>query len=107
MKKITNILSIGLYILTACSSAGGSSVTPATATAFPQPTATEMKVLPTPSSPSDSILWEKLQVTMDKLEVTQDYTTEFGSTRIPPAGQKFLWVHIRLKNTGQVEIDVP
>jgi hypothetical protein len=107
MKKIPSILFIGLCVLTACSSAGESSVTPATATAFPQPTATEMKVLPTPSSPGDAITWEKLQVTMDQLEVTQDYLTDYGSTRIPPAGQKFLWVHIRLKNTGQIEMEVP
>jgi hypothetical protein len=44
---------------------------------------------------------------MDQLEITQDYMTDYGSTRIPPAGQKFLWVHVRLKNTGQVEMDVP
>jgi hypothetical protein len=44
---------------------------------------------------------------MDQLEVTQDYMTDYGSTRIPPAGQKFLWVHVRLQNTGRVEMDVP
>lgn len=46
-------------------------------------------------------------MTMDQLEVTQEYLTDFGSTRIPPAGNKFLWVHLRLKNTGQIEMDVP
>lgn len=46
-------------------------------------------------------------MTMDQLEVTQDYVTDFGSTRSPSVGQKFLWVHIRLKTTGQIEIDVP
>lgn len=44
---------------------------------------------------------------MDQLEVTQDYLTDFGSTRIPPAGKKFFWVHIQLKNLGQIEMDVP
>ena len=44
---------------------------------------------------------------MDQLEVTQEYATDYGSTRIPPEGDNFLWVHIRLKNTGQVGIDVP
>jgi Domain of unknown function (DUF4352) len=107
MKKIPSILFIGLCVLTACSSVGGSSVTPATATASPQPTATDIKVLPTPSLLGDSIIWDDLQVTMNQLEVTQDYVTDYGSTRIPPAGQKFLWVQIRLKNTGQIEMDVP
>jgi hypothetical protein len=107
MKKILSTLLIGLLILTACSSAGKSSATPATVTASPQPTATEIKVLPTPSSPGDTIVWENMQVTMDQLEVTQDYVTDFGSTRSPSVGQKFLWVHIRLKTTGQIEIDVP
>jgi hypothetical protein len=107
MKKISDILAIGLILLTACSSAGQTSTTPLPATPSPQPTATGIKVLPTPSSVSDSIIWDDLQVTMDQLEVTQEYMTDYGSTRIPPAGQKFLWVHIRLKNTGQMEMDVP
>ena len=46
-------------------------------------------------------------MTMDQLEVTQDYITDYGSSRIPTEGNKFLWVHIRLKNTGQIEMDVP
>ncbi len=44
---------------------------------------------------------------MNGLEITQDYVTEYGSTRVPPAGQKFLWVHIRLKNVGRIELDIP
>ena len=44
---------------------------------------------------------------MDQLEVTQDYITDYGSSRIPTEGNKFLWVHIRLENTGQIELDVP
>jgi len=107
MKKLSSIFAIGLIILTACSSASQTSVTPLAATPFPQPTATGIKVFPTPSSLSDSITWDDLQVTMDQLEVTQDYVTDYGSTRIPPSGQKFLWVDIRLKNTGQIEMDIP
>ena len=107
MKKIPGIFAIGLMFLAACSSASQTSTAPLQATSPPQPTATEVKVVPTPSSPSDSITWDSLQVTMDQLEVTQDYVTDYGSTRIPPTGQKFLWVHIRLKNTGQIEMDVP
>ncbi len=103
LKKLSSTLLIGLVILTACTTSSGSSNVPATATATqtPPPTATATRVLPTPSSPSDSILWDDLQVTMDQLEITNDYLTDFGSTRTPPAGKKFLWVHVQLKNTGQ------
>jgi hypothetical protein len=109
MKKLPGIpLSnlIGLLILAACSSTG-ESVTPVTLTATSQPTATAVRILPTPASPGDSILWRDLQVTMDQLDVTQDYITDFGSTRSPSIGEKFLWVHIQLKNAGQIEMDVP
>jgi len=44
---------------------------------------------------------------MDGLEITNEYLTDFGSTRTPPDGKKFLWVQVRLKNTSQVEMDVP
>ena len=107
MKKLSSIFAIGLIILTACSSANQMSATPLSATPSPQPAATEIKVFPTPSSPGNAIIWANLQVSMDQLDVTQDYMTDYGSSRIPPAGQKFLWVHIRLKNTGQIEMDVP
>jgi hypothetical protein len=106
MKKTFCILAIGLIIATACSSTGQTSNPPLQITP-PQPTATAINVLPTPSSPRDSITWDKLQVTLDRLEVTQEYVTDYGTTRIPPEGDNFLWVHLRLKNTGQVEIDVP
>jgi hypothetical protein len=105
MKKTSSILAIGLFILTACSLSGRTSATTLPTTPSPQPTA--IKVLPTPSVPGDSIAWNNLQVGMDQLEINQDYMTDYGSSRIPPAGQKFLWVHIRLKNTGQIEMDVP
>ena len=109
LKKLLCLLLIGLVVLTACTTPGKSSNVPAiaTATQTPRPTPTATRVLPTPSSPSDSVLWDDLQVTMDQIEITQDYLTDFGSTRKPPAGKKFLWAHIRLKNTGQVEMDVP
>jgi uncharacterized protein DUF4352 len=107
MKKTSSILAIGLFILTACSSSGQTSATTLPTTPSPQPAATEIKVFPTPSSPGNAIIWDNLQVTMDQLEVTEDYMTDYGSSRIPPAGQKFLWVHIQLKNTGQIEMDVP
>jgi hypothetical protein len=107
IKKLAPILLIGLFILTACSRGRETSATPAAATTSPQPIATEIKILPTPSSPGDSIIWENLQVTLDQLEITEDYTTNYGSRRVPPAGKKFLWVHIRLENTSSIELDMP
>jgi hypothetical protein len=100
MKKSPTILFIGLFILTACSSTG-ESVTPVTITASPQPTAIETKVLPTPISPGQTIVYDDLQVKMSEAEITTSYLTEFGSTREPPAGKKFLWIHVVLKNIGQ------
>ena len=44
---------------------------------------------------------------MDQLEVTQDYVTDYGSTRSPSPGQKFLWVHLGLKNSGHIEMNIP
>ncbi len=104
MKKASSILFLGLFLLAACSLAGESTAAPATPTALPLPTAT---ALPTPASPGDTIDWKNLQVTLDRLEVTQDYVTEYDSTRIPPAGDKLLWVHVRLKNVGHSEIAIP
>lgn len=105
MKMISAILALNLVVLTACLS---QNETPADSpTPAHQPTATAIKIVPTPSSPGDAIVWDTLQVTMDKLEITQEYSTDFGSTRVPPAGKKFLWVHLRLANTGQVEMEVP
>ena len=106
-KKIYAVLSIGLLILTACSQTRTAIATPVAATASPKPTATTTRVLPTPSASGDSIIWEDLEVTMVELEITQNYINEFGSTRNPPAGQKFLWAHIQLKNLGQTHRDVP
>jgi hypothetical protein len=44
---------------------------------------------------------------MDQLEISEAYRTDYGSTRKPPAGHKILWVHVRLENTGSVELDMP
>ena len=107
MKKAQGILLIGLFILTACSSASESSARPQAATASPQPTATEIKVLPTPSSRGDSIIWRDLQVRMDQTEITESFITEFGSQRVPSSGQKFIWVHVTLKNVSKTEIGLP
>jgi len=106
LKKLFSTLFIGMIILTACATKDESTPPTATATQPPLPISTPTP-LPTPSSPSDSILWDNLQVTMDQLEITDEYLTDFGSTRTPPDGKKFLWVHVQLRNTGQVEMDVP
>jgi hypothetical protein len=107
LKKLTLVLLFGLITLTACTTKSTSQSIPATATQPPRPTVAVSTVVPAPSSPSDSILWDDLQVTMDQLEITNEYVTDFGSTRTPPAGTKFLWVHVQLKNIGQVEMDIP
>jgi hypothetical protein len=105
MKNISALLAFGLILLTACSSQNETPVPDPTSTT--QPMATALRIVATPSSPEDSIIWDTLQVTMDELEVTQEYLTDFGSTRVPPDGNKFLWIHLRLRNTGPVEMDIP
>ncbi|HAV78662.1 MAG TPA: hypothetical protein DCX53_15040 [Anaerolineae bacterium] len=107
IKKLRLFLFIILSYITACSSASDPTAVPATAIPTILPTATATRVPPTPSSSNDPILWDDLQVTMDQVEITQEYVTEFGPTRNPPEGKKFLWVRIRLQNTGQVEMNVP
>ncbi|MDQ3006046.1 MAG: hypothetical protein M3R47_11795 [Chloroflexota bacterium] len=109
MKKLPGSLLkiwIGLLMLTACSSSS-ESIVPVTATVPPQPTATQVKVLPTPASPGDSITWRDLQVIIGQLEITDEFITEFGSTRKPSPGKNFMWAHIQLKNVGQIEIEIP
>jgi len=95
-----------VLLLTACAS-NGKAIATASATLTPPPTATATPIPPTPSSPNDSIFWDGLQVTMDLLEITQDFINEYGAPRVPAAGKKFVWVHIRLKNTNQTEMDIP
>lgn len=108
LKKLSRILLFGLIVMTACTTKREAQSIPATATAkhTALPTSTPT-LLPTASSPNDPIFWDDLQVTMDQLEITNEYLTDFGSTRTPPDGKKFLWVHVQLKNTGQTEMDVP
>ena len=107
LKAIYHILSSGLFVLAACSSTSGLSSTPAATTSFPQPTPTVTRVFPTPSSPGGSVRWRDLQVSMDHVEITDTFVNEFGSQRVPPAGQKFLWVNLALENVGVEEILLP
>lgn len=109
MKKISILFAIVLIFIFACLAASRMANTPVPGSVPPQQTATatEVKVLPTPSSPGNSITWDDLQVTMEEFEVTEVYVTDFGSTRFPPQGGKFLWIHIYLLNTGQTDMEVP
>lgn len=105
MKKISAILTLALAML-ACSSAVDT-VTPPARTATPQPTATEIIPMPTPFSAGDQVRWRDLQVTMDQVEVTENFVNEYGSTRMPPAGKKFMWVQIEVRNVGQGGVNLP
>ena len=107
MKQPLTILVLGLFVLTACISAGKSPATPTIPFASPEPIATETKLLPTPSSPGDSIIWRDLRVSMDQAEITDSFTNEFGSQRVPSTGQKFLWIHVALENIGTDEVALP
>jgi len=44
---------------------------------------------------------------MDQPEITDTFINEFGSQRVPSAGQKFLWIHLALENVGTEEILLP
>ena len=93
----------GLLIVTACNSASGAVIpTPAAS-----PTLQAVESLPTPISPSQTVVYHNLQMMMREAEITTSYLTEFGSTREPPADKKFIWIHILLKNIGQGEQTLP
>ena len=44
---------------------------------------------------------------MSQAEITNGYETEYGSSREPAAGAKFLWIQIILENTGTRELTLP
>jgi hypothetical protein len=96
----------GLLIVTACSSTSEPVALAPTPSPSPQP-AVEYKSLPTPAAPNQMVNYGDLQVVMSQAEISTSYQTEYGSTREPPAGYKFLWIHIGLKNTGQDTLDLP
>lgn len=96
----------GLQILTACTPISAP-VDSTPAPSAPPQAAVETKTLPTPISPNQMIVYDNLQVTMNLAEITENYITEYGSSREPTAGIKFLWIHLILKNIGQKEQNLP
>ena len=102
MKKI---LLFVVLLITACSSSNVG--VPAPIPSITPQATTENKSLPTPAPGGQTIIYKDLQVTMDQAEITESYETEFGSSREPTAGIKFLWIHIVLKNIGQQEQNLP
>ncbi|MBE3067199.1 MAG: hypothetical protein IMZ73_07200 [Chloroflexi bacterium] len=99
-------LLFGLLIMTACNSTSGPVVSTPAPSASPQPTI-EYKSLPIPAAPGQLVIYGDLQVVMSQAEITTSYLTEYGSTREPPAGKQFLWIHIGLKDIGQGAQDLP
>jgi hypothetical protein len=100
--KITlNILFVGLFVSTACSPTSTGTIV------IPSPTATIARVWPTPSSPGDPLTWRDMKVIFDQAEITNSFTNEFGSQRVPSAGQNFLWIHVALENVGKDEVLLP
>jgi hypothetical protein len=79
---------------------------PAPVSAYP-PTQAANRPLPAPMPTGREIVHNDFQVTMSQAEVMTSYITEYGSSRNPASGTKFLWVHISLKNIGQVEHPLP
>jgi hypothetical protein len=104
-RKSVFILLLGLMILAACTSASGTIAPAPGPSTTPQPSVE--KTLPTPVFPGQIIQYDQLQVEMVQAEITTSYLTEYGSTREPPTGMEFLWIHIGLKNTGSVLQDLP
>jgi hypothetical protein len=95
----------GMLLLTACISTSESVLPTPAPSATPLPTVE--KTLPTPVSPGQTVIYGNFQVEMLQAEITSSYVTEYGSTRQPPAGINFLWIHIGLKNTSVGEQVLP
>ena len=101
----TCMLLLGLLIITACNSTSAQVFPSPVPSATPKPTVE--KSLPAPVPPGQAVVYGDLQVVMSQAEITTSYLTEYGSARVPSAGQKFLWIQIGLKDTGQAPQDLP
>jgi hypothetical protein len=106
MKKILRILmiSFGFLLLGGC--AGSAKTVTRQPPATPQ-AAVHMKTMPAANPPDTAIRYNQMQVAIGLAEITTSYMTEYGTTREPPAQQKFLWVRILLNNTGSQERSLP
>lgn len=106
-KSLLIVLScfLGWLLLTACNPTNGSTL-PTSTPPSPQPAA-QTRSLPTPVASGQTASYGDLQVVMIQAEITSSYLNEYGSTREPPAGMEFLWVHISLKNASQDSQDLP
>ena len=107
MKKSFLVLLILFFLLNACATENDGSATPVSSTSTPRPSPTATRTVPTAAIPGNAVVWDQLEVRMDRFEMTDAYLTDFDSKRTPPTGKKFLWVHIGLKNLGQTGIVVP
>jgi len=96
----------GLMMVTACTSASEAVVPTSIPSSTPQAVA-DIKSLPTPAPLGQMVIYDDLQVVMSGAEITTSYLTEYGSEREPSAGQKFIWIHILLKNISQNEQILP
>jgi hypothetical protein len=90
----------GVLLSTACYPA------PAPVQAYP-PTPAENQPLPTPIPSGQEIVYADFRVTMSQAEIMTSYITEYGSRRDASPGTMFLWIHILLKNIGQIERPLP
>jgi len=93
---------IAVIVLTACESQN-----PPTPTALLLPTATAAPITPTPIKIGQAITFDGLQVSVEAYELTGRYTTQFNTVREPPAGIKFLWVQVGLKNVTSTLHAIP
>lgn len=93
---------IAAFALTSCESQN-----PPTPTALLLPTATAIPITPTPIKIGQAITFDGLQVSVESFELTGRYTTQFNTVREPPAGVKFLWVQVGLKNVTSTLLAIP
>ena len=106
------IFLVGLPIFALCAIPGMINNHTAPATAMPTPVTAndgdfKTSLPPTPAPPGQTVFYDGLQVTIDHAELSTDYLTEYGSRREPPAGMKFLWVQVAVKNSNTQAHDLP
>lgn len=93
----------GLLLVSGCA-AVGEWRTPAPIAA---PSPTQTRAPEGPVLRGEAITWRNLQGTVDQVELTDSFMTDFGIKREPGANLQFAWVHIQLKNVGSAEIGLP